>query len=73
LATFSSGGNERIILVGRRRMSGGETGLRVRSQIMAEKPVTIRRERIGQRVGQLGTAEMTRLNVALALVMGLAD
>jgi hypothetical protein len=40
---------------------------------MAEKPVTIRRERIGQRVGQLATAEMTRLNMALAFVMGLAD
>jgi len=36
---------------------------------MADKPVTIRRERIGQ----LGSAEVARLNVALALVMGLAD
>jgi mRNA interferase MazF len=52
---------------------GPETGLRVRSQIMDDKPVTIRRERIGQRIGRLGTAEMVRLNVALALVMGLAD
>jgi mRNA interferase MazF len=52
---------------------GPETGLRVRSQVMADKPVTIRRERIGQRIGQLGAADMARLNVALALVMGLAD
>ena len=51
---------------------GPETGLRVRSQVMADKPVTIRRERIGQRIGQLG-ADMARLNVALAFVMGLAD
>lgn len=50
-----------------------ETGLQVRTQVMADKPVTIRRERIGQRIGQLGAAEMARLNVALALVMGLAD
>jgi mRNA interferase MazF len=50
-----------------------ETGLRVRSQVMADKPVTIRRERIGQRIGQLGSADVARLNVALALVMGLAD
>ena len=50
-----------------------ETGLRVRSQVMADKPVTIRRERIGQRIGQLGIADMARLNVALAFVMGLAD
>ena len=52
---------------------GPETGLRVRSQVMADKPVTIRRERIGQRFGRLGAADMARLNVALAFVMGLAD
>jgi mRNA interferase MazF len=50
-----------------------ETGLRVRSQVMADKPLTIRRERIGHRIGQLGPPDMTRLNVALAFVMGLAD
>ena len=52
---------------------GPETGLRVRSQVMADKPVTIRRERIGRRIGRLGVADMVRLNVALAFVMGLAD
>ena len=52
---------------------GPATGLRVCSQVMADKPVTVRRERIGQRIGQLGAAEMARLNMALALVMGLAD
>jgi mRNA interferase MazF len=52
---------------------GPDTGLRIRSQIMADKPVTVRRERIGRRIGQLGAADMARLNVALALVMGLAD
>lgn len=52
---------------------GPETGLRARSQVMADKPVTIRRERIGQRIGRLAAADMARLNVALALVMGLAD
>jgi len=52
---------------------GPETGLRLRSQVMADKPVTIRRERIGQRIGQLATPDMIRLNVALALAMGLAD
>lgn len=50
-----------------------ENGLRVRSQIMADKPVTIRREQVGQTVGHLATADMVRLNVALAFVMGLAD
>jgi mRNA interferase MazF len=52
---------------------GPEIGLRVRSQIMADKSVTIRRERIGRQIGRLGAAEVSRLNVALALVMGLAD
>jgi mRNA interferase MazF len=50
-----------------------ETGLRARSQVMADKPVTVRRERIGRRIGRLGASDMARLNVALAFVMGLAD
>jgi len=49
-----------------------ETGLRVRSQVMADKPVTVRRDRIGPRIGHLGAPEMARINVALAFVMGLA-
>ena len=50
-----------------------ENGLRVRSQIMADKPVTIRRERIGRQLGRLGTDELTQLNTALAFALGLAD
>ena len=48
-------------------------GLRVRSQVMTDKPVTIRRERIGRRVGHLDDIDIYRLNIALAFVMGLAD
>lgn len=48
-------------------------GLRVSSQVMADKPVTIRRERIGRRVGRLEDKDMARLGIALAFVMGLAD
>jgi mRNA interferase MazF len=48
-------------------------GLRSRSQVMADKPVTIRRERIGRLVGRLDEQDIARLNVALAFVMGLAD
>jgi len=48
-------------------------GLRAKSQVMADKPVTIRRERIGQRIGRLDATDIARLNVALAFVMGLAD
>jgi mRNA interferase MazF len=50
-----------------------ENGLRVRSQVMADKPVTVRRERIGQRIGGLNMEELARVNVALAFVMGLAE
>jgi mRNA interferase MazF len=48
-------------------------GLRERSQVMADKPVTVRRERIGQMIGRLTVPDVGRLNVALAFVMGLAD
>jgi len=51
----------------------GINGLRVRSQIMADKPVTVRRERVGQTIGRLAADEIKRLNSALAFVMGLAD
>jgi mRNA interferase MazF len=50
-----------------------ENGLRTRSQVMADKPVTIRRERIGKRIGRLRAEDAGRLNMALAFVMGLAD
>ena len=50
-----------------------KNGLRVRSQVMADKPVTIRREHIGRHVGHLDDKDITRLNIALAFVMGLAD
>jgi mRNA interferase MazF len=50
-----------------------ENGLRVTSQVKADKPVTIRRDRIGQRIGRLGNQEMTQLSAALAFVLGLAD
>lgn len=50
-----------------------ENGLRLISQVMADKPVTIRRERIGQKIGHLGNQDMARLNAALAFVLGLAD
>ena len=50
-----------------------ENGLRVRSQVMADKPLTVRRERIGHRVGRLRDGDIGRLNIALAFVMGLAD
>jgi len=50
-----------------------QNGLRTRSQIMADKPVTVRRERVGKRIGSLGSKDLVRLDVAIAFVMGLAD
>lgn len=48
-------------------------GLRIRSQVMADKPATVRRERIGQLIGRLTDGDIGRLNIALAFVLGLAD
>jgi mRNA interferase MazF len=48
-------------------------GLPELSQIMADKPVTVRRPRIGKVIGRLGVEDVRRLNTALAFVLGLAD
>ena len=48
-------------------------GLRRTSQIMADKPVAVRRERISARIGRLDRADLLRLNRALAFCMGLSD
>jgi mRNA interferase MazF len=40
---------------------------------MADNPVTVRRERVGRKIGRLAINDVRRLNAALALVMGLAD
>src|ERR1700749_10862 len=50
-----------------------DNGLRVKSQVMADKPVTIRRERIGRKIGHLSNHDMARLSAVLAFVLGLAD
>ena len=50
-----------------------ENGLRVRSQVMANKPVTVRRARIRQLIDRLDDRDIGRLNIAVAFVMGLAD
>ena len=48
-------------------------GLRTMSQITADKPVTVRRRRIGTRIGSLSRREIGLLNSALAFATGLAD
>src|SRR6476620_6226285 len=49
-----------------------ENGLRVPSQ-MADKPVTVRRTRVGRHIGRLTAEDMARLNTGLAFVIGLSD
>lgn len=46
-------------------------GLRVRSQIMTDKMLAQRRDRIRQVIGTIDSETSDRLNVALLLVMGL--
>jgi len=50
-----------------------ENGLRERSQIMVEKPMTLKRDRVGKVIGALSSEEVARLDSILAIVMGLAD
>jgi mRNA interferase MazF len=50
-----------------------DNGLRLKSQVMADKQITVRRERIGRKIGHLGSQDMARLGIALAFVLGLAD
>ena len=48
-----------------------DTGLRLPSEIMADKPVTMPREKLTQTIGSLRAADMERVDGALMLVLGL--
>lgn len=47
-------------------------GLRALSDLMIDKPQTVRRERIGSVFGSLSAEQMVEVNRALALFLGLA-
>lgn len=47
-------------------------GLNAPSQIMVDKLVALRRERLGRRIGEVDEQTMVRLNRSLALFIGLA-
>jgi mRNA interferase MazF len=47
-------------------------GLQRPSRLMVDKMVTVRRDRLGRRVGRLAAADMVRVERALALFLGLA-
>jgi len=48
-------------------------GLRLRSHVMADKPMAVHRKRVGRTIGRLTDQEMAQLESALAFVMGLVD
>jgi len=50
-----------------------ETGLKVASQIMVDKIVALRRERITKHIGQVNDETLIRLNRSIALFIGLAS
>ena len=47
-------------------------GLRSVSHLMADKVSTIPRQRLGERIGQLGDADVIRVNRAILVFLGLA-
>ena len=49
------------------------TGLKMASQIMVDKIVALRRERIDQHIGRINDETLIRLNRSLALFIGLAS
>ncbi|MET3892590.1 mRNA interferase MazF [Bosea sp. OAE506] len=48
-------------------------GLRLRCQIMVDKPTTVKTERISRSIGRLTTDELSRLDKSLGAVLGFAD
>jgi mRNA interferase MazF len=48
-------------------------GLRQQSQIIIDKVLALRRERIGARIGRLDSDALVRVNRSLALLLGLGD
>ncbi|CDZ36535.1 type II toxin-antitoxin system PemK/MazF family toxin [Neorhizobium galegae] len=48
-----------------------ENGLRLKSDIMADKPVTVARRRVGPVIGRLSDQDIQRLNIALQFALGL--
>ena len=49
-----------------------ENGLRMASQIMLDKPMTVRTDRTGPTIGQIDDTAMIGVNRSLALFLGLA-
>ena len=50
-----------------------KTGLQKVSQVMTDKLITIRKDKIGQVLGTISDDEMKKINQALILLLGLAQ
>lgn len=52
---------------------GPENGLSQACRLMVDKITTVRRSRLGDRVGELSDAEVVRLNRAVVVFLGIAS
>jgi mRNA interferase MazF len=50
---------------------GAETGLRRLSQVMVDRPIAVRRERLGEVIGRVDDATLARVTRVLALWLGI--
>ena len=50
----------------------GSNGLKERSNLMVDKITTVRRDSLGERIGELDEQDMTRLGRAVMVFLGLA-
>jgi mRNA interferase MazF len=51
----------------------GSNGLRVPSNLMIDKIVTVPKVRLGRRIGQIGGKDQARVNKAVIVFLGLTD
>jgi mRNA interferase MazF len=49
-----------------------QNGLRTASRLMVDKLVTVSKEKLGKRIGQLDDADLVRLNRSILVFLGLA-
>lgn len=52
---------------------GGDNGLSQPCRLMVDKITTVRRTRLGDRVGELSDADIVRLNRAIVVFLGIAS
>jgi mRNA interferase MazF len=51
---------------------GGQSGLQKTSQVMVDKAVTVKREKIGQTIGRIDADAMVAIERSLAVFLGIA-